>query len=72
MHGIETGKAYDFIVVAINDKGRSRESLILEDIMAAQLSTVPIDLQMVYATYNTISFEWTDPLDDGGTPILDF
>jgi hypothetical protein len=27
---------------------------------------------MIYATYNTISFEWFDPADDGGTPILDF
>jgi hypothetical protein len=40
--------------------------------MAAQLSTVPIDLTMIYATHSTISFEWTDPEDNGGTPILDF
>lgn len=40
--------------------------------MAAQLSSSPVDLTMIYATYNTITFEWFDPEDDGGTPILDF
>ena len=34
-HGIVTGSIYDFRVVAINDKGSSLSSPILENIMAA-------------------------------------
>ena len=33
---------------------------------------MPVDLKLVYATDNTISFEWNDPDDDGGTPVFDF
>jgi hypothetical protein len=60
------------VISAVNDKGESLQSPVLENVMAAQLSSEPTDLQMIYATYNTISFEWFDPVDNGGTPILDF
>ena len=59
-------------MVAINDKGESLASEELSDIMATKLSSAPIELTMVYATYTTITFEWSDPIDNGGTPILDF
>jgi hypothetical protein len=43
-HGILTGAIYDFVVSATNDKGESDVSPILENIMAAQLSTPPLAL----------------------------
>ncbi len=72
LHGIVTGSIYSFQVVALNDKGPSLASPILTNVMAAQLPTVPVDLLLITATKTTISFEWSDPLDDGGSPIIDF
>jgi Fibronectin type III domain len=34
--------------------------------------TPPIGLTLVYATTTTISFEWLDSDNDGGSQILDF
>jgi len=40
--------------------------------MAAQLSTPPKNPTLVASTSTTINFEWFDPDNDGGTPIIDF
>lgn len=40
--------------------------------MAAQLSTPPMYPSLVFSTTSTITFDWFDPDDDGGTPIIDF
>jgi hypothetical protein len=71
-HGLVTGSIYDFKVVATNDVGSSLFSPKLENIMAAQLPTPPIDPVQVYSTSTTITYDWSDPEDNGGTPILDF
>lgn len=40
--------------------------------MAAQLPTPPTNPTLVYSTTSTITFEWYEPEDDGGSPIIDY
>jgi len=40
--------------------------------MAATLPTSPITLLYVSSTSSSITFEWTEPLNDGGTPVYDY
>ena len=40
--------------------------------MAALLPTAPQNLMKVQTTSSTIIFDWEDPADDGGAPIIDF
>lgn len=70
--GLKTGKIYAFGVVATNAVGNSVTSGNLLNIMAAQLPTPPQDPTLISSTSSTISFDWFDPQDNGGSPITDF
>lgn len=57
---------------ATNDVGAGLPSPKLMDIMAATLPTPPLNPAQVFSTVSTITLDWDDSADDGGTPILDF
>ena len=71
-HGLQTGSIYSFKVVAVNDVGESNFSDRLDSIMAAELSTAPLNLELVHSTQSTLTFQWSEPAYNGGTPITDY
>jgi hypothetical protein len=71
-HGLQTGSINAFKVAAVNDVGESLLSERLDSVMAAELPTAPLDLRLVHSTQSTLTFEWSEPSENGGTPITDY
>jgi hypothetical protein len=40
--------------------------------MAATTSSAPLNLQTISSSFNSITFGWSVPLDNGGTPVTDY
>ena len=69
--GLVTSQVYDFRVIAVNDVGQSvasePSSLIIATIPSASGQPVKIS-----NTMSSVTIEWTEPVDDGATPITDY
>jgi Fibronectin type III domain len=70
-HGIIAGTIYQFEVVAHNAVGQSSPSAPVS-IRAATISSEPINLHVISSSYNSITFGWSAPVDNGGTPVTDY
>ena len=70
-HGIAAGVVYQFVVEAFNAVGVSTKSPSVA-IRAATLPSPPLNLHSVSSTFNSITFGWSVPTDNGGTPVTDY
>ncbi len=58
-------------MIAFNAVGQSLSSSSLS-VMAATTPSAPLNLQTISSSFNSITFGWSAPLDNGGTPVTDY
>lgn len=68
---IVTGFLHVFEVTANNGRGESDKSQSLS-IYAATIPDVPLDLMKVASSGSFVTFSWSPPALDGGSPITDY
>lgn len=67
----DIGKTFSFQVSALNEVGESLRSTAIS-VIAGTYPNAPQVLNKVSADINQITFSWSNPPDDGGTPIIDY
>jgi outer membrane protein TolC len=72
MNGITAGTLYTFTITATNGRGESQPSSPVS-IYAAMISNAPQNLlRSSTTTKNSITFTWSVPAYDGGSPVFDY
>lgn len=69
---LSTGNNYKFKVFAENGVGEGDISAESDPIIAAIVPDPPTDVARVYSDGNMITIDWVAPVDNGGTPVIDY
>jgi titin len=75
LDGLVTGDLYTYKVVATNLIGDSEPSVALEDVVAAQTPSEPINFirsQIITPIEDEISIQWEHPVSNGGSPVIGY
>jgi hypothetical protein len=68
---VNIGQTYQFRISATNEVGESIRS-DAASIIAGTVPSAAINLVKVSADVGQITFSWSPPVDDGGTPLTDY
>jgi len=71
-NAVTPGDSYDFTVSAINGRGEGAQSDPAVSILAATVSTEPLNLRKVSATTARIEIEWDVPANNGFSAVFDY
>jgi hypothetical protein len=69
--GLTSGHYYQFKILALNHIGLSASSQSIR-IVAAAVPKQPVDLLRVNSTLTSVTFTWSENIDNGGAEVRDF